>query len=110
MAEEAERRRQTDICQYHTNDHAVISDLRDAVKIIIEGQQDMRASLIQLTEAFKNMERIELRLEKIEDRRRSDREKRDNEIAELKTFMNRAMGWAAAIALIGGILIKFLGV
>jgi len=114
------------LCQYHINDHAVISDLKDSVRVIIEGQQEMRTSVIQLTEAFKNMERIEARIEKIEDLRserevkmdlriekiedqRADREeRREKEIRELRAFMNKALGILAATTAIGSVALKLL--
>lgn len=100
----------SEVCQYHTYDHQVIGDLKSSVALIIEGQQEMRSSIVQLLEAFKYMDRLELRLEKIEEERRRQGEKRDKEIAELKTFMNKAIGYIGAAGIAGGILMKFVGV
>lgn len=101
---------QRDICQYHSQDHSVIGDLKDAVKVIIDGQQDMRGDLLKLTEAFKNMDRLESRLEKIEDERKRQEERRDIEVQELRAFMNKALGILATAAVVGSVLLKFIGV
>lgn len=101
---------QKDICQYHLQDHSNIGDLKDAVKVIIDGQHGMRGDLLKLTEAFKNMDRLEIRLDKMEEERVRQGEKRDKEIEELKSFMNKALGWLAAAVAIGSIGLKFIGV
>lgn len=97
------------ICQYHMSDHAIIGDLKESVKVIIDGQSDLQMSVIQLAEAFKNMDRIEDRLEKIEIERRRQGERRDAEIKELRAFMNRSLGWAAAAVMAVGVAVKLSG-
>jgi len=99
-----------DVCKYHMQDHSVVLDLKESIRDIIEGQNEMRSGLIALTEAFKNMDRLEVRLDKMEVERSRQEDKRDKEVEELRTFMNKALGIGAAVVAIMSIALKFIGV
>ncbi len=98
-------------CQYHALTEAVVEDLKDAVHRLMEGQDQMKETVIKLAEAFKYMEKVEVKVDRLEERlRETDREhakivaekneKQDIEIDKIKVFMYKAMG-AGALALIG---------
>ena len=113
---------QQSICQYHTLNDSVIHDLRDSVKVLIDGQQEMRVSVMQLTEALKAMDRIERKIDKLEDAHKDDLDKFatnqrirnkeiDIEIGNLKAFVYKVTGFAIAAGSILGLIFRFyLGV
>jgi hypothetical protein len=100
---------QNEICQYHMADHGTITDLKESVKTIVDSQMAVKSGLASLTEAFKSMDRLEARLEKMEVERLRQGELRDLEIKELRAFMNRSLGWAAAGILGLGIVLRLVG-
>ena len=109
---------QQSICQYHTLNDSVIHDLRDSVKVLIDVQQGMRVSVTQLTEAFKAMDRIEKKIDKMEDAHKADLDKFatnqrlrnkevDQELDKLKAFVYRVTGSAVAAGGILGLVFRF---
>ena len=98
-----------DVCQYHMADHETIGDLKQALAMMVSSQQEVKETLIQLVESFKNMDKIEKRIDKIEDSREKQGERRDKEIKELRAFMNRSLGWAAAAVMALGIGLRVVG-
>lgn len=105
-------------CQYHNVNESVIHDLRDAVKQLVESHQEMRVSVMQLTEALKSMERIERKIDKLEEEHREDLDKmwrmhrekdkeQDTKIEELKAFVYKISGAAVGAGGVIGFLMKF---
>jgi len=99
-----------DICQYHALTDAIINDLRSAVHKLAEGQEQMRDTVVQLTEAFKSMDRIERKLEKMEDIHREDLAESNKKVGELRAFMYKVSGAAAVIAAVLPHVLKILGI
>ena len=97
-------------CQYHVLTESVIADLKQAVEKLMEGQDQMKETVIHLTEAFKAMERIDARMEKLEDLQRVKDQIQDAKLDEVKGFMYKAMGALAAIGALGGVVLKYFGV
>lgn len=96
-------------CHYHALTESVVSDLKEAVHKLMEGQEKMRESLIQMTEAFKAVERLDGRLSKLEENQgRKDREQ-DKKIDGLRAFMYKAVGGASVGAGIIAYLSRYLG-
>ena len=95
-------------CQYHTLTENVIRDLKEAVQSTVEGQQQLRETVIHLTEAFKAMERIDKRMEKMEDATVLRDKEQDQKIDELRIFMYKALGVLAAIGTGLGVVMQFL--
>lgn len=96
-------------CQYHALTESVITDLKDAVKKLTEGQEQMNKTVVQLTEAFKWMDRIDRRVEKVEDLQRAKDREQDHEIGEVKGFMYRAGGVAVGASVALPYLLKMIG-
>ncbi len=108
-----EHRRDSDChpttCHYHALTESVITDLKEAVHKLMEGQEKMRESLIQMTEAFKMVERLDAQINKMEsDQERKDAEQ-DKKIDGLRVFMYKAIGGASAGIGILAYLTKFIG-
>lgn len=97
-----------DTCQYHYLTENVIADLKDAVKQLLEGQGEMRDTVIQLVEQQKSFDRLADRLEKLEDLQRDKDEKQDGKIQELRAFMYKAMGAIGVLGLAVGFVSKIL--
>lgn len=96
-------------CNYHNLNDAIISDLREAVKALVVGQVDMKLSVTQLVEAFKSMDRLEIKIDKLESTQAERNEKQDIKIDELRVFMYKCLGAGAAIMAVGGLLLRFIG-
>jgi hypothetical protein len=79
-------------CQYHALTEAVVEDLKDAVHRLMEGQDQMKETVIKLVEAFKYMERLDAKIDKLEELHREKERDQDCEIKELKAFMYKIMG------------------
>jgi len=99
-----------DTCQYHYLTESIIKDLKRAVEKLMEGQDQMRETVIQLTEAFKAMEKIDNKIGQIEVLQREKDKEQDCKIDELKAFMYKSMGVVAAIGILIGVLLKITGV
>lgn len=88
----------------------VISDMRDSIKKLLDGQEALTLSVVKMAEAFKSMDRFENRIESMEkDQKEKDREQ-DDKIAELRAFMYKAGGIWAGLMVAGSILMRFIGV
>lgn len=96
-------------CSYHLLTENIIKDMKSAVDKLIEGQDSMRETVIHLTDAFKTMDRIESRLEKLEELQRETDKEQDQKIQELRGFMYKLMGVAAGAGAVMGVLLKFIG-
>jgi len=96
-------------CQYHYLTEHVVSDLKVAVEKLLEGQIQMKETVIQLSENMKAFERIEQRLEKLEDWQIQRDKEQDQKIQELRAFMYKAMGAISAVGVIASFALKFLG-
>lgn len=96
-------------CKYHMLTDSVINDLREAVNKLTEGQDQMRETVIQLTEAFKLMGRVDQRVDKLEDLQREKDKDQDAKIQELRGFMYKAVGIAIGASGALGYLLQFLG-
>jgi len=89
---------------------SVIKDLKRAVEKLMEGQDQMRETVIHLTEAFKAMERINHRMEQMEDLQREKDKEQDTKIDELKAFMYKSIGLVASLGVLGGVVLKMVGI
>lgn len=96
-------------CHYHALTDSVITDLKEAVHKLMEGQEKMRESLIIMTEAFKAVERLDGRVEKLEVQLREKDKEQDSKIDKLRVFMYKSTGAVGAIAVVIGYLTKFIG-
>lgn len=88
----------------------VIDDLRDSVKKLLEGQDELKVTVIKMSEAFKSMDRVESRIEKIEAEQKEKNKEQDEKIDRLRIFMYKAGGAWTALLIVGSILLKFIGV
>lgn len=97
-------------CQYHALTESVIGDLKAAVQKLTESQEQMKETVIQLAEAFKAMERLNQRIDKLENNLVEKNKEQDKKVDELRIFMYKALG--AGMALMGAlsIALKFAGV
>lgn len=100
----------SDTCQYHYLTESVIADLKESVIKLLEGQTKMGESIVQLTEAFKMVERIDARLAKLEDLAREKDKEQDVKIDELKGFMYKAMGAIAAAGVAIEAFLRYTGI
>jgi hypothetical protein len=92
-------------CQYHVLTESVISDLKDAVQKLMEGQEQMRTTLIQLAESFRSIERLEARVGKMEDMVLQKDKDQDKKIEELRAFMYKVTGVVTvALAIVPAII------
>jgi len=98
-----------DTCQYHYLTESVISDLKESVVKLLEGQTKMSETIIQLTEAFKAIEKLDSKLEKLEDLQRTKDAEQDKKIDELRMFTYKAMGAIGVIVTAAGMALKFIG-
>lgn len=96
-------------CQYHALTDAVITDLKEAVHKLMESQEKMRETVITMTEAFKAVERLDARLEKMEDEQKSRDKDQDKKIDQLRAFMYKVSGGAIAVCGMIGWATKFIG-
>lgn len=88
----------------------VIDDLRDSVKKLLDGQEQLTLTVVKMAEAFKNMDKFEDRVERLEARQEVKDKEQDIKIEELRAFMYKAGGVWAALMIIGTVLLKFIGV
>lgn len=95
-------------CLYHVLTDSVIHDLKEAVKRIMEGQDQMKETVIQLAEAFKSMERLDRKIDKIEELQRSKNESTDRELSSLKGTLYKAGGAVAALMVLGEVAIRII--
>jgi hypothetical protein len=84
-------------CQYHALTESVVRDLKVAVQRTVEGQDQLKETVIHLTEAFKAMDRIDKRMEKLEDSMALKDKEQDQKIDELRIFMYKALGSIATV-------------
>ena len=97
-------------CQYHALTESVISDLKAAVQKLTESQEQMKETVIQLAEAFKAMERLNKRIDKLENTLVEKNKEQDKKVDELRIFMYKALGAGMAIMGALSIALKFAGV
>lgn len=95
-----------DTCQYHYLTQSVITDLKDAVAKILEGQAQMRDTVISLVETVKGFDRIDARIEKLEQERKEHEKIQDEQIDGLRIFMYKAMGIIGVLAVVAGFLVR----
>lgn len=95
-----------DTCQYHYLTQSVITDLKDAVAKILEGQAQMRDTVISLVETVKGFDRIDTRIDKLEADRKEHEALQDRRIDDLRVFMYKATGIVGVLALLAGFLIR----
>lgn len=95
-------------CQYHYLTENVIADLKSAVEKVIEGQGQMRETVIALTENMKSFERVDNRLEKLETLQRERDKEQDLKIQEIRAFMYKAMGAIAVLGVVAGFASKVI--
>lgn len=100
----------SDTCQYHVLTESIIKDLRDAVGKLMDGQEQMRETVIHLTEAFKAMEKIDKRILRMEDLARDVNKGQDAKIDELRAFMYKSMGAITVLTVAGSALLRYLGI
>jgi hypothetical protein len=95
-----------DTCQYHHLTQSVITDLKDAVAKILEGQAQMRDTVISLVETVKGFDRIDARIEKLEADRKEHEKLQDEQIDGLRIFMYKAMGIIGVLVVVAGFLVR----
>jgi uncharacterized coiled-coil protein SlyX len=96
-------------CIHNALTEAVITDLKEAVHRLMEGQEKMRESLIVMTEAFKAVERLDTRITKLEDEQKFKDREQDKKIDNLRAFMYKACGGASVGAGVLAYLARFIG-
>lgn len=69
-------------CQYHAVTEKVVGNLEVAVSEIVRSQAEMRENIIQLTEAVKSFQKMQERIDKMEERWEVKNEKQDEKIYE----------------------------
>lgn len=98
-------------CQYHYFTERVISDLKNAVEQLLEGQRAMSDTIVKLTENVKAIEKLDVRLEKLEDLQRNREKEQLEKLDEVRRFMWKVAGAISVIAPAIAILTKiFVGV
>jgi len=95
-------------CGSHDHYEAMLEEVRRATRGIEEGQTEIRMTLIKLTEHMKGLERLEVRVDKLEVRHERDEKEARKEIDRLKGFMYRIVGAVGVISLLAPILVKVL--
>ena len=109
MEQEERRQCSPSTCMHNALTEAVITDLKEAVHKLMEGQEKMRESLIVMTEAFKAVERLDTRITKLEDEQKYKDREQDKKIDSLRAFMYKVSGGGAAAAGIIAYLSRYLG-
>ena len=69
-------------CQYHAVTEKVVGNLEVAVSEIVRSQAEMRENIIQLTEAVKSFQKMQQRIDKMEEKWETKNEKQDEKIYE----------------------------
>lgn len=101
-----ERRVEPSSCMAHPQYEGMILDLKETAKALVEGQMEMKMTLIQLTENLKGLERLERRVDRIEEKHAKDDSIQGNQIDELRKFMYKMTGAIAVISVCGPLLMK----
>jgi hypothetical protein len=103
-----ERRKCTpDSCMYHALTDSVIQDLKEAMRSLADGQMQMRETIIKLTEAFKSMERLDKRIDSVDERIKGN----EKDVSDLRVAVYKAGAVVAALMIILQIGLKiFVGV
>lgn len=103
-----ERRKCTpDSCMYHALTDSVIQDLKEAMRSLVDGQMQMKETIIKLTEAFKSMERLDKRIDATELRVKEN----EKEVSDLRVAVYKAGAVVAGLMIVLQIGLKvFIGV
>lgn len=97
-----------DTCQYHKLTESVITDLKGAVEKLLEGQDQMKETVIKLTENMKSFERIDERIVRLEELQRERDKEQDIKIQELRAFMYKMAGALTVIGVVAGLIGKIV--
>lgn len=93
-------------CNVHPQFESVVKDLKDTTRYLVEGQVELKMTLIQLTEHLKGLERLEKRVDGMELLRREGDKIKDCKIDELRVFMYKVVGAVAVLSFLGPIAVK----
>jgi hypothetical protein len=97
-------------CPSHDVTLAVVQELKEAVHKLVEGQEETKRSIVRLAEGFKSIDRLERKIEHIEDIHRTDTKENQRNLAEVRAFMYKIAGVISAAAVLIPLLPKILGV
>jgi biopolymer transport protein ExbB/TolQ len=108
---EGEERRRCDPneCPSHDLTLAVVQELKEAVQKLMEGQEETKRSIVRLAEGFKTVERLERKIEHLEEIHRADVKEHQKNLAEVRAFMYKVSGVLAVVAVLVPFLPKILG-
>lgn len=98
----------TDSCQYHILTESVIKDLKNATEKLVDGQEHLRDTVIKLVEGFKFIDKLDGKVDRLEEEMKEKDEKQDVKIDKLRNFMYKVSGIAVGISAIIGIAIPIL--
>lgn len=92
-------------CQYHAVTQKVVDNLEIAVHEIVRSQAEMRENIIQLTEAVKVFQKMQERIEKLEDKLEKKNAEQDLEIRQNSKQIYLVMAVGGAVVTLINVLI-----
>lgn len=90
----------SDTCQYHYLTERLISDLRDAIVEIKDGQETMNRTVIELTQSIKGIDRVERRIDKLEEEQKQKDKEQDERIRSNESYAIKIATVAGALVMI----------
>jgi uncharacterized coiled-coil protein SlyX len=94
-----EDRRLENLCASHVHNEASINELKVIVSKLSDGMIQVRESMVQLTEAFKALGKVDARLDKLEDVHNKDAEENRKRLSDLEANVYKAGAVIAGVLL-----------
>jgi len=105
----SEDRRLENLCASHMHSEASIQELKIIVSKLSDGMIQVRESMVQLTEAFKALGKVDARLDKLEEIHNRDSEANRKRLSDLEGNVYKAGAVIAALLLAIEIGFRILG-
>jgi uncharacterized coiled-coil protein SlyX len=102
-------RRLENLCASHMHNEASIQELKIIVVRLSDGMAQVRESMVQLTEAFKALGKVDARLDKLEETHNRDAEDNRRRLSTLEGNVYKAGAIIAALLLAIEIGFRILG-
>lgn len=87
-------------CIYNEIHENAIVELKESVKVLLEGQRHMSEAIVQLTTSLKSIDRLERKIDKLEEHQREEIDKQEVKIEKLSAMVYKAGGAVAAVVII----------
>jgi uncharacterized coiled-coil protein SlyX len=100
VSENPGRRLEVDYCASHVHNEQSIAELKTIVSKLNDGMGQVREGMIQLTEAFKALGKVDARLDKLEEIHNRDSERNRERLERLESNVYKAGALIAAILLV----------